>query len=132
MPLTRRVDPLLLIDDVATYLQGLGLGTKQQTLFLLTLPATPVVCRSIHLTGWPPPYALDYQRFQVLVRDTDITSAHAIAQRIWVALDQKKPDLPRFAGWTAADHPVGPRWYDQNNLPVYTMNFLFTGTVRVI
>lgn len=132
MPTTRRVDPLQLIEDVATYLQGLGYGTKGSNLFLLTLPATPVVCRSIHLTGGPQPNALDFQRFQILVRDTDITSAHTTAQSIWQALDQKKPDLARFAGWVQADHPVGPRFVDQNNRPVMTLNFLFTGTVRVI
>ena len=130
----RHVSPHGLCREIAQFLQTQGCGTLGSSLRLWALPDTPYVCRAISPQGGPraPGSPVDFVRFSIVVRDTNITSASVMAQHIFEALSDRSPSLSSFTGQVTADVHPGLTYRDANNLEVFSLNFLFTGMVRVI
>jgi len=129
----RHVEPLTLCKELALFAQAAGLGTFGSSIRLSALPDTPYVCQAVIPQPGPrvPGSPLDFVRVQWLVRDINVTSASALAQQVFQVISDRKPDLPSFAGFITLESGPVP-FKDANNLEVSSLNFLFTGMVRVI
>ena len=121
----------MLTQDLGTHLQANGYGTIGASLFLYTMPTSPVACRSIFPDGGPK-FAVEVisrPHVSVIIRDTVITSLMPMANSITALLDKPFTSMSRCQGrFTADNYPVPYR--DENNHWQISLNLSFVGIVK--
>lgn len=87
---------MILIDDIADYLEDLEIGIVGTTIFKSYMPPTPDNCIAVLDTGGVEPdhdLPTKHPTFQVLVRSTDYATGKALLDSIRAGLHQAKGEL---------------------------------------
>lgn len=118
------------LDALGTYISSYGFATPGTDLFYDHLPGTPYAAVGVFLTGGPylPRDPKTIKTFQVVVRNTDPTTARTLANSIYslfnkVPCDRSTCKMSGYDGWFYPQHEPGPHDYDENNHIRYTLNF---------
>lgn len=89
------------------------------------LPNSPVVVTAVIPTGGPflPFDSMRYRQFQILHRNTVLSSAMALVNSIWASLDNVYNPFGCDTGRIFPNHEPGPMWRDANMQFIYSLNF---------
>ena len=122
-----------LLDAVATYIATIGMGSIGSNLFKMTMPESPHTCTAIVLSGGPVIIGDPTNRpsFQILHRNTDINSGTTLIDSLYYALHNQVNVLPNMNGFIEAKHLPGVHFRDDNNHPVFSLNFAFITTQQI-
>ncbi len=117
-----------LAEDVATYLQTLGIGTVGTNIFAGNMPSSPVRCIGVYANGGSG--ALDnapclLPTIQLLVRDeyANRISVANLTDYVFSLLDGKWNILNRFQGRLTALAPPGANYRDDAGNWMFPLNF---------
>lgn len=113
------------LNDLGNFLQAKLVGTLATDIFLERMPPSPDNLVGVFLTGGQVigSRTIDVIRFQVLVRDSSITSGLTRAETIWNLLQNSWGELSTSKARITADGQPGIKFRDSNELLVFSLNF---------
>lgn len=119
---------LKLLTDLLTTVSSLTGTTTGSNLFGQTLPTSPAVVTAVVLTGgfFDGANPVRLPTFQILHRNTHVSSGFTFVCSLHAELKNTWNRLPRVKGRIQALAEPGFYAYDQNNRPVFSMNFSLT------
>ena len=121
------------IDDVATWLAGAGLGlTISTNLFKDDLPPTPVLAVGLFESGGAPPMIsfsgieVDRPHVQILVRGATRAAARHLMEHVYQAvLGFRGGTIGGYLAANVLGTPAFAYGEEQTNYPVYSLNIEF-------
>jgi hypothetical protein len=121
---------IALMEGFLAALQATGVGTVGYDLFAYTMPSTPQDCTAVIPTGGlsEPGDQLRRPTFQVLTRSKVQRRAAQRAETIFAYANNRWNGITGIRGRMYAMTEPGVHFRDENDIPVFTMNFIFITT----
>ena len=126
-----------LLEDIAIYLNTIGIGTPGQTVFIGNMPNTPVNALGIYSSGGEVSVAgspVYRPGFQLLLRRSsgDFANASNLADYLFQVLDDKWNVLDRVRGRIIATSAPGVFFRDDSGNLVFSLNFQVITVITTI
>lgn len=124
-----RTDVNTLVFEVAKYLESSGIGTLGQTIFYRSMPNSPVKSVAVLAASSPVDRInpMSQLGFQVLVRDTSLGDGLGKSSKVFGLLHNKWAVLSTVKGYASGVNSPGPHIRDSNDIPYWSLNFLWLG-----
>jgi len=116
----------MIIDEIATYLESAGYGTKGTDIFIDSFPETATNCIVVYTTGGFPPrtdFAHDNTTYQIMVRNYSYYNGLTKINNIKKLLHNKCILLEKNKAYIQASSDIAYLGKDEVNYHRFVINF---------